>query len=157
MISVALRLSADMVALSQNVTRLVRQDLPLVKPCWLLHVTSLSAVCLSIASRRICSTIFPGTEVRLTGQQFPESSFLPFLKMGPILFKHISFAWSRRSDLPGHGICRSVTSKSSANIIYLWWLNIPSCFSRGCGCFIHHILTCTIALAFLNSTSTFIG
>lgn len=26
--------------------------------------------------------IYPGTEVRLTGQQFPVSSFLPFLKMG---------------------------------------------------------------------------
>jgi len=26
--------------------------------------------------------IFPGTEVRLTGQWFPGSSFLPFLKMG---------------------------------------------------------------------------
>jgi len=26
--------------------------------------------------------IFPGTEVRLTGQEFPGSSFLPFLKMG---------------------------------------------------------------------------
>jgi len=28
--------------------------------------TSLSSMCLSIASRRICSMIFPGTEMRLT-------------------------------------------------------------------------------------------
>ncbi|KAK4827579.1 hypothetical protein QYF61_019481 [Mycteria americana] len=30
----------------------------------------------------ICSISFPGTEVRLTGLQFPGSSFRPFLKMG---------------------------------------------------------------------------
>jgi len=64
---------------------LVRQDLPLVKPCWLFHITFLSSECPSIAPRRICSTIFPGTKVRLTGQQFPGSSFLPFLKMSAML------------------------------------------------------------------------
>jgi len=53
-------------------------------PCWLSQITSLSSICLSIASRRISSTIFPGTEVRLTGQWFPGSCFLPILKMGTI-------------------------------------------------------------------------
>jgi len=33
------------------------------------------SVCLNISSRRICSIIFPGTEVRLPGLQFPG---LPF-------------------------------------------------------------------------------
>ena len=67
MTSIALPLSTDVVIPSQKATRLVRQDLPLEKPCWLSHITSLSSMCLNIASRRICSMIFPGTEVRLTG------------------------------------------------------------------------------------------
>ena len=46
----------------------LRQDLPLVKLCWLSHVISLCSMCFSTASRRICSVIFHGTEVRLTGQ-----------------------------------------------------------------------------------------
>ena len=71
-----------MPSLHHSITRLVRQDLPLVKPCWLSQMTSLSSVCLIRASRRICSMIFPGTEVRLTGRWFLGSSFLPFLKMG---------------------------------------------------------------------------
>ena len=57
---VALPLSTESVTPPGKVTMLVRQDLPLVKPCWLSHIT--------IASRRICSMIFPGTEVKLTGQ-----------------------------------------------------------------------------------------
>jgi len=48
--------------------QLVREDLSLVKSCWLFHITSLSSICLSIASRRIYSTIFPSTEERPTGQ-----------------------------------------------------------------------------------------
>ncbi|KAK4827897.1 hypothetical protein QYF61_022320 [Mycteria americana] len=61
--SIALPLYIDVVTPSEKATRLVRQDLPLVKPCWLSRVTSLSSMCLSRASRRICSMIFPGTEV----------------------------------------------------------------------------------------------
>ncbi|KAK4827741.1 hypothetical protein QYF61_021202, partial [Mycteria americana] len=61
--SIALSLSTDVVTPSQKATRLVRQDLPLVKPCWLSRITSLPSMCLSIASRRICSMIFPGTEI----------------------------------------------------------------------------------------------
>ena len=52
----------------------------LVKPWWFSSVTSLLSTCLSIASRRVCSMILPRTELRLTGQWFPGSSFLPFLK-----------------------------------------------------------------------------
>jgi len=63
-------------------TKLVRHDLPMLKPCWLSSVTSLLSKCLSMFLRRICSIILPGTEVRLTGLQFPGSSFFPFLKMG---------------------------------------------------------------------------
>jgi len=43
-------------------------SLLLLKPCWLSHISFLSSMCLSIASRRICSVIIPCTEVRLTGQ-----------------------------------------------------------------------------------------
>ncbi|KAK4825966.1 hypothetical protein QYF61_003535 [Mycteria americana] len=56
-------LSTDVVTPSQKAARLVRQDLPLVKLCWLSQITSLPSMCLSIASRRICAMIFPGTEV----------------------------------------------------------------------------------------------
>ena len=42
-----------------------RHDLPLVKLCCLSHITSLSLMCLNVSSRRICSMIFLGTEVRL--------------------------------------------------------------------------------------------
>jgi len=48
-------------------TKLVRHDLPLVKPCWLCQITSLLFMCLSMVLRRICSIILLGTEVRLTG------------------------------------------------------------------------------------------
>lgn len=58
--------------------------LALVKPCWLSLITSLSSMSLSIASRRIYYMTFAGTEVRLTGQEFPGSSFLPFSKMGAV-------------------------------------------------------------------------
>ncbi|XP_075291658.1 solute carrier family 25 member 43 isoform X2 [Opisthocomus hoazin] len=61
--SLALPLSTDEVTLSQKAAGLVRQDLHLVKPCWLCQITSLSSACLSIASRRICSMLFPSTEV----------------------------------------------------------------------------------------------
>jgi len=39
-------------------------------------------MCRSIASRGICSKMFPSTGMMLPGWWFPESSFLPFLKMG---------------------------------------------------------------------------
>ena len=68
MTSVALPLFTVVVTPSQKATRLVRQDLPLVKPCWLSQITFLYSICLSIASVRICPMIFPGTEVRLTGR-----------------------------------------------------------------------------------------
>ncbi|KAK4830028.1 hypothetical protein QYF61_008366 [Mycteria americana] len=53
----------DVVTPSSKAIRLVRQDLSLVKSCWLSQITSLSSMCLNIASRMICSMIFPGTEV----------------------------------------------------------------------------------------------
>lgn len=68
MTPVALPLSIGGVTTSLKATRLLRWFLPLVKLCWLSLVTSLSSMCLSIASRRICSLIFPGTELRLPGQ-----------------------------------------------------------------------------------------
>ena len=80
MVSVALPLSSDPVTSPKKATKLVRQVLPLVKACWLSYIRSLSFVCLSTASGNKCSMIFLGTEVWLTGWQFP-GSFLPFLKM----------------------------------------------------------------------------
>ena len=67
MAAVTLPLFTVAVTPSQEATRLVRHDLPLVKSCWLSQITSLYCMCLNIASRRMCSMIFPGTEVRLTG------------------------------------------------------------------------------------------
>jgi len=46
--SIALPLSTDAVTPSQQATRLVRQDLHLVKPCWLSQNTSPSSMCLSL-------------------------------------------------------------------------------------------------------------
>ena len=60
---------------------MVRQDLPLVKPCWLSQITSLSHMCLNVAFSRI----FTVTEFRLTGLQFSRHYFLPFLKTGVML------------------------------------------------------------------------
>ena len=68
MTSVALSLFIDAVTASQKVTMLVKQDLPLVKPYTGSLYTSLHSMCLSIASRSICSITFPGTEVKLTSQ-----------------------------------------------------------------------------------------
>jgi len=50
----------------QTSQTLTGQELPLVK-CWLSQITSSSYMCLSISSKRICSTIFPGTDMKLTG------------------------------------------------------------------------------------------
>jgi len=63
-ISVALPLFIDAVTPPWKVSRLIKQDLPSVKPWWLSCVTSLSSTCLSIVSMRIFSTMFPSTEVR---------------------------------------------------------------------------------------------
>jgi len=54
----------DAIAASLKATRFGRQDLALVKPS---YITSLFYICLSVVSRRICSMISPGTEVRLKG------------------------------------------------------------------------------------------
>ena len=49
-------------------TRLVRQELPFVKLCWLSGIISLSSTGLSIASSKIYSTIFLVTMVKQTDQ-----------------------------------------------------------------------------------------
>lgn len=76
----ALHLSTDGVTPSQRATGLVRQDLCLVKLCWVSHIPSLFSMYLSTASRRVCSMIFPSMEVR----SFPGSSFPLLLKIGTI-------------------------------------------------------------------------
>ena len=67
-----------------GICKFVRHNLPLGKPCWLSPITSLFSMCLhlSIVSRRICSMILLGTEVRLTSLQFLRSYCSPFIKMG---------------------------------------------------------------------------
>lgn len=70
---------------SQKATRMIRYDLPLVKPYWMPQITSLSCKCFGIASRRVFSMIFPGTNVRLTDLLFPRTFFLPFFKVGMVL------------------------------------------------------------------------
>ena len=67
LISVTLPLSTNPVTLTGTVTEFIRCDLPLGKPCWLSLIISLFSMCLSIISRRICSMMLLGTEVRLTG------------------------------------------------------------------------------------------
>lgn len=65
MASVDLLLSNPVMPL-QKVTKFVRHDLPLVKPCWLSPITFLFSMCLHIVFRRVCSMNLPSTEVRLT-------------------------------------------------------------------------------------------
>lgn len=64
----------------------VKHKLPLLKPCWLFLIIFLSIVCLEMASE-ICSIIFLGTKVRLTGLYFPTVPLF-FLKM----VWHLSFS-----------------------------------------------------------------
>lgn len=60
----------------------------LVNPHWLLTISFLSFLGLGMASRRICSTTFPGTKVKQTGLFFHGSFFLPSLKIG-VIFNHL--------------------------------------------------------------------
>ena len=122
MTSVALLLSTNAIAPSQ---RLVRHDLPLLKLCWLSHITSSSHTCLHIASKRTCSMIFPGTDVRLTSLQFPSSSFLPFLKMRVKL----PFIQSWRSLPESHNF--SSTMKNNLAITSASSFRILGCMSSG--------------------------
>lgn len=55
---------------------------PSMKPFWQPWINSLSCMCLNMASRRIHSTTFPGTDVKLTALFFPGSSLLSILKNG---------------------------------------------------------------------------
>ena len=59
---------------------MVKQDLPFMNPCWLGLIPRLSRTCRLISPKTVCSTTFPGTELRLTGLQFPASSLQPFLE-----------------------------------------------------------------------------
>ena len=59
---------------------MVEQDLPFVNPRWLGLIPRLSRTCRLISPKTVCSTTFPGTELRLTGLQFPASSLQPFLE-----------------------------------------------------------------------------
>jgi len=105
---------------SWKATRLVRQNLLLVKPRWLSRITFLSSMCLRIASRRICSMTFPGTEVRLAGQ-----SFLLFLKMGTMFpFSHSPGTSPDSHDLSN--IMESGLGTASASS-----LRTPGCISSG--------------------------
>lgn len=59
-------LTTEQVVSPQKVTRLVTHHLSLVNLCWFFPVTFLSFTCLDIvAYKRTCTTIFPGTVVKL--------------------------------------------------------------------------------------------
>ncbi|KAK4829247.1 hypothetical protein QYF61_002533 [Mycteria americana] len=99
----------DILTPSYKATRLIRQDLSLVRPCWLSRMTSLSSMCLRIASRRTCSMIFPGTE-------FSSSCTLAFLT--PSLHNQAASLHSSQDICPCfHCLCisflpSSLTSRS---------------------------------------------
>lgn len=72
---VSLPLSTDAAPPPQKTTtRLIRHDLPLVKPDWLFQITPLSYMCLNVSSKRICSVIAP------TVCSFLDLPFYPFKK-----------------------------------------------------------------------------
>ena len=71
------------VTTSQEVTRLVKHDFPLVNPCRLLLIT-FSFICVEKTFRISCSITFTGAVVRLIRQQFLRFS-LPILKPGVTL------------------------------------------------------------------------
>lgn len=58
------------VAALQKVTKLFRQGLTLVKPCWLSLINSVTFIYLDVSSRRNCSMILLGMEMRLTSQLY---------------------------------------------------------------------------------------
>jgi len=90
----------------EDLTRLIWHNPSMVKLCWLSWITSLFCMSLKIPgwSRRICSMIFPRTEVKLTSLYFLESSFLSFIKMG-VMFP-FSCHW-------GH--------QMTTMTIWIWW------------------------------------
>lgn len=55
-----------------------RHDLPLVKPCWLLPITSLFCVCFSTDLSLMHSMILLDTQMRLDGLWILSSSFYFF-------------------------------------------------------------------------------
>lgn len=83
-----------------EVIRLLRHDCPFVNPYLLFPV------CLERFSTFICSIIYPRTQVKSTGFQFPRSSFLPFMKIGVI------FALSQSLGISPshHGLSKIVES-----------------------------------------------
>ena len=89
-------------------------------PWWshtgLFHTTSISSTFQTIASRRICSLMFPDTEVRLKDWYFPGFFFLPFLKM----VWHCLFSSHQGFHLTA--ITFQISSRAA------WWLHqiIPS-------------------------------
>lgn len=77
-------LSANVIMLPQKAARVVRQDLPLVKPSWLSCIISLSSICLGIATGRIWSMIFPGVRhwLEVNSSVVPWVILSTFLKNG---------------------------------------------------------------------------
>lgn len=72
-------------------TALVKHNLPLVKPCWLFQITSLSHMCLSNSSRASAPQSF---QTQTWGSSFRESSFLHSLKMW-----YFPFSWQWRHHM----------------------------------------------------------
>lgn len=81
MTSMALLLFTDTVTPSQKATRLVRQDLPSVKPCYLSHITSISSMCLSFQEDLLHD--FPQNRGEADRLVIPW--VIPFFKVGVML------------------------------------------------------------------------
>ena len=98
----------------------------------MLVVTSLFSMWRSMVSRRINSMILPGTVVRLTGLQFPASSFFPFLKMRVMfpLFQSVgtSLDYHDFSNRMDSGLATSSTSSLGTRrcIYQVPWTCAPS-------------------------------
>lgn len=104
---------------------LVRRYLSLMKLCYLSLISSLSFICLDVASRRICCMISLGTEVRLSGRSFPGSFFLHFLKISVVFSFFESLEVSPDCDYFSNMMEKGLTTTSAKS------LRILGCISSG--------------------------
>jgi len=115
----------------------------LVKPCWLFHITISSHMHLSLAPRRICSMIFPGTDMRFTVLQFPRPSFLSFLKMR-MMFPLIQ---SPGTSPDSHGFSNMMESSLTTTSISSFRASSDQCICKIPSCYSSHLLPSSVPSA----------